>query len=54
LRFEFLAGRITVSLGPPADPPKEGGRFDLPSALGGPAAPPEDDASAPPLLALAA
>ena len=32
-RFEFPAGRITVSLSP-ADLPKEGGRFDLPIALG--------------------
>jgi magnesium chelatase family protein len=32
-RFEFPAGRITVSLAP-ADLPKEGGRFDLPIALG--------------------
>jgi len=31
--FEFPAGRITVSLSP-ADLPKEGGRFDLPIALG--------------------
>ncbi|HXZ59795.1 MAG TPA: YifB family Mg chelatase-like AAA ATPase [Steroidobacteraceae bacterium] len=31
--FEFPAGRITVSLAP-ADLPKEGGRFDLPIALG--------------------
>src|SRR5882762_7414143 len=32
-RFEFPAGRITVRLAP-ADLPKEGGRFDLPIALG--------------------
>jgi magnesium chelatase family protein len=31
--FQFEAGRITVSLSP-ADVPKEGGRFDLPIALG--------------------
>src|SRR6202030_2616399 len=31
--FEFPAGRITVSLSP-TDLPKEGGRFDLPIALG--------------------
>jgi magnesium chelatase family protein len=31
--FEFPAGRITVSLAP-AEVPKEGGRFDLPIALG--------------------
>jgi magnesium chelatase family protein len=31
--FELPAGRITVSLAP-ADVPKEGGRFDLPIALG--------------------
>ncbi len=31
--FEFPAGRITVNLSP-ADLPKEGGRFDLPIALG--------------------
>src|SRR5262245_13958703 len=31
--FEFPAGRITVNLAP-ADVPKEGGRFDLPIALG--------------------
>src|SRR4249920_4236818 len=31
--FEFPAGRITVNLAP-ADLPKEGGRFDLPIALG--------------------
>ena len=31
--FEFPAGRITVSLSP-ADLPKEGGRFDLPVAVG--------------------
>src|SRR5215472_5922733 len=32
-RFEFPDGRITVNLAP-ADLPKEGGRFDLPIALG--------------------
>src|SRR5689334_18404265 len=32
-RFEFPAGRITVNLAP-ADIPKEGGRFDLPIAVG--------------------
>lgn len=32
-KFEFPAGRIVVSLAP-ADIPKEGGRFDLPIALG--------------------
>jgi magnesium chelatase family protein len=32
-QFEFPAGRITVNLAP-ADVPKEGGRFDLPIALG--------------------
>lgn len=32
-RFEYLARRITVSLAP-ADLPKEGGRYDLPIALG--------------------
>ncbi len=32
-RFEFPAQRITVNLAP-ADLPKEGGRFDLPIALG--------------------
>src|SRR5271154_2935578 len=32
-RFEFPAGRITVNLSP-ADLPKEGGRFDLPIAVG--------------------
>jgi magnesium chelatase family protein len=32
-RFDFPAGRITVNLAP-ADVPKEGGRFDLPIALG--------------------
>ncbi|HEY6923665.1 MAG TPA: YifB family Mg chelatase-like AAA ATPase [Steroidobacteraceae bacterium] len=32
-RFEFPAGHITVNLAP-ADLPKEGGRFDLPIALG--------------------
>jgi magnesium chelatase family protein len=31
--FEFPTRRITVNL-PPADLPKEGGRFDLPIALG--------------------
>src|SRR6187402_1064489 len=31
--FEFPVGRITVNLAP-ADLPKEGGRFDLPIALG--------------------
>src|SRR5437660_9100572 len=31
--FAFPAGRITVNLAP-ADLPKEGGRFDLPIALG--------------------
>src|SRR3954447_12157446 len=31
--FEFPSGRITVNLAP-ADLPKEGGRFDLPIALG--------------------
>src|ERR1700722_19047049 len=31
--FEFPAGRITVNLAP-ADLPKDGGRFDLPIALG--------------------
>src|ERR1700753_1992689 len=31
--FEFPAGRITVNLAP-ADLPKEGGRFDLPIAIG--------------------
>jgi magnesium chelatase family protein len=31
--FEFPAGRVTVNLAP-ADLPKEGGRFDLPIALG--------------------
>ena len=33
LSFEFPAKRITVNLAP-ADLPKEGGRFDLPIALG--------------------
>lgn len=33
MRFEFPARRITVNLAP-ADLPKEGGRFDLPIALG--------------------
>ena len=32
-RFEFPAGRITVNLAP-ADLPKQGGRFDLPIAIG--------------------
>ena len=32
-RFEFPAGRLTVNLAP-ADLPKEGGRFDLPIAVG--------------------
>lgn len=32
-RFEFPARRITVNLAP-ADLPKEGGRYDLPIALG--------------------
>lgn len=32
-RFEFPLGRVTVNLAP-ADLPKEGGRFDLPIALG--------------------
>src|SRR5512132_3965899 len=32
-RFEFPARRITVNLAP-ADLPKEGGRFDLPIAIG--------------------
>ncbi|MGA2655394.1 MAG: magnesium chelatase domain-containing protein, partial [Gammaproteobacteria bacterium] len=31
--FEFPSGRITINLAP-ADLPKEGGRFDLPIALG--------------------
>src|ERR1700736_5110068 len=31
--FEFPSGRITVNLAP-ADLPKEGGRFDLPIAIG--------------------
>src|ERR1700741_5554054 len=31
--YEFPSGRITVSLAP-ADLPKEGGRYDLPIALG--------------------
>jgi magnesium chelatase family protein len=31
--FDFPAGRITVNLSP-ADLPKEGGRFDLPIAVG--------------------
>src|ERR1700722_3247792 len=31
--FDFPSGRITVNLAP-ADLPKEGGRFDLPIALG--------------------
>ena len=33
LDFQFPAGRITVNLAP-ADLPKEGGRFDLPIAIG--------------------
>ena len=32
-RFRFPAGRVTINLAP-ADLPKEGGRFDLPIALG--------------------
>ena len=32
-QFEFPARRITVNLAP-ADLPKDGGRFDLPIALG--------------------
>src|SRR6478609_8600380 len=32
-KFEWPSGRITVNLAP-ADVPKEGGRFDLPIALG--------------------
>jgi magnesium chelatase family protein len=32
-RFEFPAGRVTINLAP-ADLPKEGGRFDLPIAVG--------------------
>jgi len=32
-RFKFPAGRVTINLAP-ADLPKEGGRFDLPIALG--------------------
>lgn len=49
--FEFPSGRITVNLAP-ADLPKEGGRFDLPIALGilfasGQIQPP-DTANAPP------
>ena len=32
-RFDFPAGRVTVSLAP-ADLPKESGRFDLPIAIG--------------------
>ncbi len=32
-RFHFPAGRVTINLAP-ADLPKEGGRFDLPIALG--------------------
>lgn len=31
--FRFPAGRVTINLAP-ADLPKEGGRFDLPIALG--------------------
>jgi magnesium chelatase family protein len=33
VRFQFPAGRVTINLAP-ADLPKEGGRFDLPIALG--------------------
>jgi magnesium chelatase family protein len=44
-RFEFPARRITVNLAP-ADIPKEGGRFDLPIALGILAASGQVDASA--------
>src|SRR3970282_2396959 len=33
VRFEFPARRITINLAP-ADLPKEGGRFDLPIAIG--------------------
>jgi magnesium chelatase family protein len=43
-RFEFPARRITVNLAP-ADIPKEGGRFDLPIALGILAASGQVDAS---------
>uniref|UniRef100_UPI003593E3CE magnesium chelatase domain-containing protein n=1 Tax=Thiocapsa sp. TaxID=2024551 RepID=UPI003593E3CE len=32
-RFQFPVGRVTINLAP-ADLPKEGGRFDLPIALG--------------------
>ena len=32
-RFQFPAGRVTVNLAP-ADLPKDGGRFDLPIAIG--------------------
>jgi len=32
-RFQFPPGRLTVNLAP-ADLPKEGGRFDLPIAIG--------------------
>jgi magnesium chelatase family protein len=32
-RFDFPAGRVTINLAP-ADLPKEGGRFDLPIAIG--------------------
>ncbi|MEJ2328018.1 MAG: magnesium chelatase domain-containing protein, partial [Chromatiaceae bacterium] len=32
-RFAFPAGRVTINLAP-ADLPKEGGRFDLPIAVG--------------------
>lgn len=32
-RFQFPAGRVTINLAP-ADLPKEGGRFDLPIAIG--------------------
>ncbi|MGD2020076.1 MAG: magnesium chelatase domain-containing protein, partial [Thiohalocapsa sp.] len=32
-RFDFPAGRVTINLAP-ADLPKEGGRFDLPIAVG--------------------
>ncbi|MEX9806574.1 magnesium chelatase domain-containing protein, partial [Proteus mirabilis] len=30
--FEFPAKKMTINL-PPADPPKEGGRYDLPIAI---------------------
>jgi magnesium chelatase family protein len=33
VRFDFPAGRVTINLAP-ADLPKEGGRFDLPIAVG--------------------